>query len=284
MGKTRTNWIFRHDVAWRSFAVARLATPEPMDRLLTETTKAKLRMQAGDRIVGVRGFGAELRFDMVAEISSVLSKPSGIGEEHGWTVWQIHLAEVSELPDDRKLAPFAYSLERISNFTRPALNVRHHGRLTDNDVDTLLSGVIAPRRSQYFGLLRHLPFRWRRYAEAQVEMRLATERFDEAARDRPPPYAREWLHLSMLARRMAITPAVLAAQAFALSAATDWELLSGIAELTPSGGHDLWLDRLLRYAGAQHDALARVEAQLQIADSELHDEEEPIRKWRPHHW
>lgn len=75
----------------------------------------------------------------------------------------LELQELDRLEHSIPLEQLAASLTKVSNPFSPRRALRHRGWLNAQDAQRVVDGRLHPQRTIFFGLLRKLPFNWRRH-------------------------------------------------------------------------------------------------------------------------
>lgn len=268
-----TTFVFRKSYAAREA----LAADEPH---LTEVLRRRWGVRSGDALLFLSGTGRETRFFGVASVLSVTHLEKDALLERGLIGtdsraqygYEIRLSKLEALPS-RVLGDFVYSLEKVSNFSRPSLHFKHHSMVSPRDVETIRAGIIDQGRSLYFGLLRHLPAKIRAELDLRCQLAAAArgERFDPAIASRD---LIKWLRdhvvqVVELARKLA-------------SLRTEAEFSEPLVA-TASDRMDWYLDPLFRYANGSA-AAGMGEAMDALADDAENIKPSEGRTWRPHRW
>lgn len=269
-----TTFVFKKDRA-----VELPGTDAPV---LAEVTQRPWRVSQGDRVLIADGAGLYTRFvgSGLVDFVEVVPVPrplawerfpnSDPGKLH---FYRLRLSGWQYLPEIRSLGEVMYSLERVTNFSRPTLNVRHHARLSDVDVLAIEKGLIDQGRSLYFGLLQHMPEPQRTRLDLLCQLAQASSgrEFDPASAAAP---------LLRSLRAAVGEPIRLASRLHTLR--TKLEQKRPISAVSPAKNKEWRAERLLHLA-ARDDGMT-----LSLFDSltEVSGTTEPgeRRKWRPHHW
>jgi hypothetical protein len=144
------------------------------------TSKRKWRIKQGDTLLYTSGSGNNLRFigtSTVLEVEQKFIEADKYRDSGPFYTTHLKVAPIDELPNDRTLKAFMFSLIRVTNFSKPYLHFRHKSLIDEVDLETIRSGDVDWNRSLYFGLLTYLPATQRTYLEHRaMAMRVSKER------------------------------------------------------------------------------------------------------------
>lgn len=209
-----------------------------------------------------------------------------------WTKITMTISEPQPLKDTPSLQDFIYSLEKVANFERPGSSIRHHGPISDRDVEAIASGSIHMYRTLYFGVLRYLPQERREELALSARLRSLTgeptELPVEIGTGRGDASTAKAVsttpvgQLSHLLEALLLSPAMLAAE---VNKAWPPELLdrAGVAFERTSPVQDSSWDtaELQRLASSGHHAeLLNLWSEYSRMIHEVQSEEEEIAQWR----
>lgn len=277
------NWILRKESIEESTGESiRLVRPDT----LREWCPGKWSISEGDRVIVTSGKGLNLRFLAILHVQALewedSTAPQGsrrVGSQG--QLLTLHAENYRLLPEDRVLRRLMYSLERVANLTRPYVSFRHHGLLSDDDVDVVEQGQIHLQRSVYFGLLRRLPPPWRAYFEARARARiaLATPQ-DKRDLANEPPLNELWEDLVS----SVIAPIGHAAQARQILDELGEATAGPIAESADGNVDRFNLDALLRTSLLLDSILQRGRTNIELVVRDSRQEAPGDRVWRPQRW
>lgn len=254
------------------------------------STADKPIARQGDSLILASGSNLKLRFLAIASVVSVEGR--GIEQEDAGDMEQVeppeegggyrHLFKVTvERLREPRLGQLMYSLERVSNFTRPGLNFRHHSRVSEADVETIRTGEVHAARSIYFGLLQYLPPEWRSHLDlaARQARAMKTLERNQPGEDGDRLPLEELMHAIYEA---AIRPAEMAAQAMERIHKLGPDFRGPYAELGADGSPDTWLNDFLHMAPRNVTEIREAQQGFRGASIDVPPDEE--KQWRPYRW
>ncbi len=218
-----------------------------------DRAKSFLKVKDGDLLVFIDGSGLELTFLAVARFVRIERTVADASGNEG--PWRIYVREASRFPEEGRLGDLMYSLTQVANFKTPSLHFKHHGRMADADLQTILEGTVSWERSVYYGLLRNLPSEWREYVQAAASVAQLSPGDPDA-----PGKLKSALPIDSLVavlEEVAYAPAVLASEIRRLRAAV--ETFAPPAEqvvLEDEVGTEWNLSRFINLAGSARAELA----------------------------
>ena len=260
---------------------------------LKEWTRRRWKLSKGDVLLIGEGKNLEIKFKALTEViespeeGTQVPNPENNDKEDLGFQRVIRAKEVKELPEDRTLGRLMYSLEKVSNFSKPGLNLRHHGIIDAGDLETIVSGKVHGPRSLYFGMLQYLPQEWRQYMDLTARRSEAAHavlaRDSPDKRNRASQSALPAYEILAVARDSVVEPVQMAMTAKQLFDGLGVDFQAPFAESEETKLSANWLNDLLQGAEEHAKSLMTLHELLAVEAKEMRDQKDE-RKWRQHRW
>ncbi|MGO4372294.1 hypothetical protein AB4Z21_16290 [Paenibacillus sp. MCAF20] len=263
---------------------------------LEAKSKRKWKISEGDTLLYTSGIGKNLRFigtSTVLEVEQKFVEAGEYSDSSPFYTTHLKVTPLDELPNDRTLKAFMFSLIRVTNFSKPYLHFRHKSLIDEVDLETIRSGDVDWNRSLYFGLLTSLPATQRAYLEHRaMAMRVSRERSADVNK-----YPAD--ELMKLIESIILSPLTLASETGDLFSAlvkrTNWsnvrlEAVSGKEDLYERPPIHTWnISKLFNSAPFLIESIQenwKIAEQLisKEIDENNFRERRRVRVWRPHKW
>jgi hypothetical protein len=251
---------------------------------LVEEVAGRWRPKQGDILLLTEGSNLNLIFRLFVQVEKVAEdeRPSIHSRAEGMRRIRISATLLAE--GKNSLGQMMYSLQKISNFARPGLNVRHHGSVGEVDYQRVRNDDIHARRSLYYGTLQFLPAVWRSYLDLSaraLHQRASLEERNSAAKDDEDP---RWPLTSLLSiiDRSFLEPVTLAHRAATRRQELPMDLRGPFVEVTMSSNPG-WVEKFLRWSWTNRAVLDDLRSNIGTLTRDTPEEDKEVQ-WRPHRW
>lgn len=244
------------------------------DRRAIVSGRRRWGAKRGDRVLIVTKEGSDVVFQVLHEITEVsIAESTTDGTRTVEVTASLDEGQSIEQRDNR-LAALKYSLEKISNLATPQRQLQSRSRLSEHDVEVIVTGRIDPERTLYLGVLENLPDGWRQFLDRSARAR--HELLTEPRRTTTP-----WDALRPLLEYYGIQLA-----SFATAAARARRELHDVIDGVSIIDEPEWdVQGMLDRASDHGPRIETLWHELQQRSDTAHKRRTTREgKWKPHHW